>query len=206
MPYDYSTAPPPRDLDLIPVGTIATVQLRIRPGGAGEDNLLKRSAKGDCEMLDLEFVILDGPYTKRKIWEYWILAGTTPGHTEAAERNRGTLRCVLESARNIHPNDMSDEARKRRRADLKDFDNIICIVKTGIEKGKPKNDGSGENWPDKTIIAAVITPDKKGWHAVEQPPPFNGGGAGAAAQPGTTASPAAPATPAAGIQKPKWVD
>jgi hypothetical protein len=201
MPYDYSSAPPPRDLELIPAGTVASVQMRIRPGGAGEDGLLKRSKDGACEMLDVEFVIVDGPYTKRKFWSNLVLEGTTAGHAEAAEGNRGTLRRILESARNIHPNDMSDEARKRRTADLKDFDGVIAIVKIGIEKGKPKNDGSGENWPDKNIIATVITPDKKDWHPVEQPPPFNGGGAGAAASP---ASPAAPTTPAPGVEKPSW--
>jgi hypothetical protein len=198
MPYDYSSAPPPRDFDLIPAGTIASVQMHIRPGGAGEDNMLKRSAKGDCEMLDCEFVLVDGPYSRRKFWMNLILAGTTAGHAEAADISRGLLRNILESARNIRPNDMSDEARKRRTADLKDFNGIICIVKTGIEKGKPKNDGSGENWPDKNIIVAVITPDRKEWHPVEQPPPFDTGGAGGAAPPSSSAP------PAADVKKPDW--
>jgi hypothetical protein len=201
MPYDYSTVPPPRDLEVIPAGTIASVQMRIRPGGAGEDSLLKRSKDGSCEMLDVEFVVVDGPYAKRKFWANLVLEGTTAGHAEAAESSRGTLRRILESARNIKPNDMSDEARKRRTADLKDFDGVIAIVKIGIEKGKPKNDGSGENWPDKNVIAAVITPDKKDWHMIEQPPPFNGGGAGATAQPTAAASPAAPVP---GVAKPSW--
>jgi hypothetical protein len=60
------------------------------------------------------------------------------------------------------------------------------------------------------VIAAVITPDKKDWHPVEQPLPFNGGGAGAAAQPATPASSAAPAAPPAsttpGVTKPSWAD
>jgi hypothetical protein len=51
MPYDYTDAPPPRDIELIPHGTIATVVLHIRAGNVGEDGKLKRSAKGDCEML-----------------------------------------------------------------------------------------------------------------------------------------------------------
>jgi len=60
------------------------------------------------------------------------------------------------------------------------------IGRIGIEKGRPRNDSSGENWPDKNILAAVITPDKKEWHPVEQPPPFNGGGGGAQAAPAET--------------------
>jgi hypothetical protein len=37
MAYDYSDAPPPRDVELIPHNTLATVQMRIRPGNAGEN-------------------------------------------------------------------------------------------------------------------------------------------------------------------------
>jgi hypothetical protein len=198
MPYDYSNAPPPRDLELIPAGTVASVQMRIRPGGAGEDGMLKRSAKGDCEMLDCEFVLVDGPYSRRKFWTNFVLEGTTAGHAHAAEISRGILRGIIESARNIRPDDLSDQARARRTASLKDFDNIVFIARIGIEKGKPKNDGSGENYADKNVIAGIITPDKKEWHPVEQPPPFNGGNAG------TAASPPPSATPASGVAKPSW--
>jgi hypothetical protein len=45
------------------------------------------------------------------------------------------------------------------------------IARIGIEKGQAKNNGTGENYPDKNTIAQIITPDKKGWHAVEQAPP-----------------------------------
>ena len=54
-----------------------------------------------------------------------------------------------------------------------------CMVKIGIEKGGPKKDGSGD-WPDKNTIAAIITPDKREWHAVNQPPPSANGSGGAA--------------------------
>jgi hypothetical protein len=198
MPYDYSTAPPSRDFELIPAGTVATVLMRIRAGGAGEDGWLKRSKEGDYEMLDCEFVLVDGPYSRRKFWGNLVLEGTTAGHAQAAEISRGVLRSILESARNIRPDDLSDQARARRVASLKDFDNIPFIARIGIEKGKPKKDSPGENWPDKNILAGIITPDKKGWHPVEQPPPFNGGNAGAAA------SPPPSATPASGITKPSW--
>ena len=215
MSYDYSAAPPPRDLELIPAGTVASVQLRIRPGGVGEDKLLKRSKDGGCEMLDLEFVVVDGPYARRKFWSNSVLAGTTAGHAQAAEMSRGLLRNILESARGIRPDDLSEQARARRTVGLKDFDNIVFIAKIGIEKGKPKKDGSGENYPDKNVIAGVITPDKREWHPVDQPPPFNGGGngGGAAASPSSSISPAASvaaaspstaATPAPGIATPKW--
>ena len=91
--YDYSNAPLPM-FDLIPHGTVAAVTMQIRPGGCGEDAMLKRSAKGDCEMLDLQFVVVDGPYVKRKFWGNFVLAGTTDGHAKAVDVSRSTLRTI----------------------------------------------------------------------------------------------------------------
>ena len=192
MPYDYTDAPPPRDMELIPHGTIATLVLHIRPGGVGEDGMLKRSKAGDAEMLDIEFIVADGPHKDRKFWEYWILDGTKDGHAKSAEINRGTLKTILDSAFGLKPDDVSLQARAARTVSLKQFDSMSFVGKIGIEKGRPKNDGTGENWSDKNILAAVVTPDKKEWHPVTQPPPFNGG------------STAPPSTAAPPIERPGW--
>jgi hypothetical protein len=191
MPYDYTEAPPPRDFELIPHGTIATLNLHIRPGGAGEDGILKRSKDGGCEMLDCELTVVDGPHKGRKFWQNWVLAGTTDGHVQAADISRGTLKAIIDSALGIEPNDKSAQARASRTISLKQFESMRFIAKIGVEKGRARNDGSGENWPDKNILAGVITPDRKEWHRVEQPPespPFDGGSAAdqAAAAPPVT--------------------
>ena len=191
MAYDYSDAPPARDLELIPHGTTATLVLHVRPGGVGEDGMLKRTRAGDAEMLDCELVVADGPHAKRKFWERWILSGTTAGQAQAAEIARGVLKTILDSALGLKPDDMSPQARAARTVSLKQFEGMTFIGRIGIEKGRPKNDGSGENWPDKNILAGVITPDKRDWRPSEQPPPFNGGGGGAQAAPAETASPIA---------------
>ena len=70
----------------------------IRPGGAGEDGWLKRSADGGSEGLDCEFTVVDTEYAKRKIWQFMILNGTTDGHAKAAEISRALLRGIVESA------------------------------------------------------------------------------------------------------------
>src|SRR5262249_36990440 len=160
---------PPPQFELIPQDTIATVGTHIRAGGVGEDGLLKRSKNGDCEMLDLEFTVLDGACKGRKFWEYMILTGTTDGQAKAADSSRGVLKAILDSALGLKPNDVSAEARAARTVSLKQFEGMSFIAKIGIEKGKLKNDGSGENWADKNVLANVITPDKKEWHAVEPP-------------------------------------
>ena len=144
MPYDYSTAPAPRgDFEPIPAGTIATVSLHIKAGNAGEDGLLTRSQDGGCEMLVAEFTIIDGPYKGRKIWERMILVGSTPGHAQAADISRGTLKAILDATRGLKPDDMSDAARAARTVELKDFEGATFLAKIGIEKGGPiKNDGT----------------------------------------------------------------
>jgi hypothetical protein len=205
--YDYSDAPPPRENELIPAGTEVTLRMHIRPGNVGEDGMLKRSKDGTCEMLDIEYTVLDGQHAKRKLWENLVLEGTTAGQQDIAASNRGKLKQVIDSAFGLKQNDKSAEARAIRRKSLGEFEGVTFIAKIGIEKGglKDKNDPAGERWPDKNNIAAIVTPDRREWHPVEQPPPFNGGPNGSAASSAAASStPATPSVPAAPVQKPKW--
>jgi hypothetical protein len=191
--FDYTEAPQQRDIELIPAGTIATLQLAIHPGGAGEEGLLKRSKDGSCEMLECEFVVLDGQFAKRKLWERLVLVGTTDGHAKAVEISKSKLRAILESARGLKPDDMRPQARDARTAKLADFDGMRFIGKIGIEKGKDKGNGTG-SYNDRNILLTVITPDRKDWHSIEQVPQSPRSPAGASA---------APSSPAA-IAKPAW--
>jgi len=189
MPFDYSQAAEPRDFsELIPHNTIVTTQMRIRPGNAGPDGLYKRTAKGDAEGLDSEFVVLDGPYVKKKFWDFFLLAGTTDGQKEMVVTNRGRLKKILESARGIKKGDTSAENLAKYQAEDKEFDNIIFIARVGVRKGEPKNDGSGTSWSDKNYLLAAVGPEDKNWHPIEQPVPFNGGGAGAPSRPPVNSS------------------
>jgi len=200
MPYDYSDAPPQRDFDLIPPNTVATCCLHIQGGGAGEDGMLKRSRDGRCAMLSLEITLPDGEFAKRKLWENWIVEGVD--HAKAIEISHGRIKAVLDSALGLDPNDVSPQARAARTKSYKELEGLVFIGKIGIEKGAPKNDGSGENWHDKNILAAIITPGRKEWRPVTQPPPFKGDGP---ATPGPAApSSSAPATSTPPITRPRW--
>jgi hypothetical protein len=86
--------------------------------------------------------------------------------------------------------------RPRRTVELKQFEGMTFLAKIGQEKGGPRNDGSGGNYDDKNVLANVITPDKKEWHPVEQPPLFDGGG--------SVAGGATPPNAAPPIQRPEW--
>jgi hypothetical protein len=141
--------------------------MTVRPGGAGEDGMLKRSQDGGCEMLDCEFIVVDGKFVRRSLWERLVLAGTTDGHATAAEISRSKLRAILESARGVKPDDASEQARAARKANLADFNGMRFIAKIGIEKGKPRANGGGE-YRDRNVLLTVVTPDRKDWHAIEQ--------------------------------------
>src|SRR5215472_14776090 len=150
MLFDYTDAPPPQ-FELIPQDTIATVSTHIRPGGVGEDGMLKRNKAGDAEMLDLEFTVLDGTYKGRKFWHNLLLVGTSDGQKRMAAGNLGVLKAILDSALGLMPNDVSAEARAARTVGIKAFEGMSFIAKIGEEKGGPRKEGG--NYPDKNILA-----------------------------------------------------
>src|SRR6516225_6857262 len=108
--FDFNNAPAQRSFDVIPDGTIAVLHMHIRPGGAGEGGLLRRSKNGDSEGLDVEFTVVEGEYAKRKFWTLFTLTGTTDGHAKAGEISAAKLRAILESARGVSPDDITPAA------------------------------------------------------------------------------------------------
>ena len=108
-------------------------------------------------MLALEFVVLDGKFAKRKLWEYWIVEGTN--HATAIEISRSRIKAVLDSAFGLDPQDISPQARAARTKSYKELEGLTFIGKIGIEKGGPNKDRPGEFWSDKNIVGAIITKD-----------------------------------------------
>jgi hypothetical protein len=162
--------------------------------------MLKLSRDGHCAMLSLEITLLDDESAKRKLWENWVVEGAN--HAKAIEISHSRIKAVLDSALGLDPGDVTPQARAARTKSYKELEGLNFLGKIGIEKGAPKNDGSGENWPDKNILAAIITPDRREWHPVTQPPPFNGSGP---AMSGSAApSSSAPPTSMPPISRPGW--
>jgi hypothetical protein len=188
---DFNTAGEQRSFDVIPANTICTLQMTIRPGGHGDDGWLKRSADGGSEGIDCEFIVVDGQFAKRKLWQLFTLHGTTPGHTEAGEISRNTLRAIIESAKGIRPDDTSDAAQAARKlASLGELDQIRFVARLGV---RPPRDG----YPAKNTILEVITPERQAWVKPEQI-----GGAAKAANSGTVQPATTPAANA--IARPQW--
>ena len=156
--------------ELIPAGTIAKVNIAVRPGGEGEGGWLTQSKSSDVQMLK-------GELTKRKFWVNLAVSGgkvDEQGNSKAGNITRATLRAFLESARGVQPNDESDEAKRKRLVNgYGDFNGMEFWAKVGIEPAR------GE-YQAKNKLLAVVTPDKEGYGGA----PVQPAGNGAAVQPG----------------------
>jgi hypothetical protein len=191
---DFNDASPQRSFEVIPAGTVAELHLKVRPGKAGEDGWLRRSKDGNSEALDLECTVVRGPYAKRKFWCLLTVSGTTEGHEQAAELSRSRLRAILESARGIRPDDMSDAAKQARQVgSYAEFDGLCFIGRIGVEPAR-------DNYRAKNTLLAAVTPDQQDWHRVEQVVKHSD----VAAPAKTSAKPATPDQGATKIVKPPW--
>jgi hypothetical protein len=175
---DLNTANEQRTFNVIPPNTIVTLQMHINRGGVGPDGWLTRAADGASENLDCVFIVTDGEYAKRKIFQKLTLHGTTPGHAEAGEISKATLRAIIESARGIRPDDKSEAANTARKLkSYGDFDQLGFTARLGV---RPPRDG----YAARNTILEVITPERQSW----------------------TKSPAPATPPANTVARPEWAE
>lgn len=162
--FDFNDAD--RQFDLIPDNTIVPLVMHIKPGGQGDGGWLRSSQNSNAMMLECELTVLEGPFAKRKIFQYMVVSGgkvNEKNESIAGNITRSNLRAILESSRNINPDDMSPEAAQKRccPGGYAEFNGICFVAKIGIEKGQ-----NGYN--DKNKIKAVITPDMAGYAPIQQ--------------------------------------
>ena len=189
--FDLNTAGEQRG-DLIPANTIATLQMAIVPGNAGPGGWLKKSQDGNSEGLDLEFVVVDGKYAKKKFSERWTVEGTTSGHASAKEISRNKLRAIVESARGIRSDDHCETANAGRRltGGYADLDQIRFVARIGIRSAEGQ-------YQAKNRIDEIITPERQDWRKPEQD-------IAKTMMDGAAPAPAASSPPAGAITRPQW--
>jgi len=146
------------EFNLIPKGTQALVRMAIKPGGYDDGSrgwtggYATASDETGAVFLSCEFVLLTGPFAKRKIWSN-VGLHSNKGPTWA-QMGRSFIKAVLNSSRNIHPDDNSPEAQRARQIrSFGDLDGAEFAARISIEK-----DGQGEY---RNIIRLVIEPDHK---------------------------------------------
>lgn len=155
---DFNDADAQQGFDLLPHGTLAPVRMTIKPGGYDDpangwnEGYATESTQTGAVYLACEFVITSGPYAKRKLWSNVGLH--SPKGPAWGQMGRSFIRAVLNSARNVLPQDNSPQATAARRIQgLMELDGIEFVARIEIEK-----DGKGE---DRNAIKIAIEPDHK---------------------------------------------
>lgn len=108
---DYNSADDQNSFDLIPKGTLVKVRMTIKPGGHDDPaqgwtgGYATQNQTTGSVYLNCEFVVLDDPYARRKMWS--LIGLHSPKGPEWANMGRAFIKGILNSARGLHPQDNS---------------------------------------------------------------------------------------------------
>ncbi|NKF98118.1 hypothetical protein GO290_05243 [Ralstonia solanacearum] len=150
--------------------------------------------------LAAEFVVLEGPYAKRKLWS--MIGLHSPKGDEWANMGRAFVRAALNSARGVHPDDNTEPAQLSRR--IRDFGELHGMEFIGRVDTELDSRGDARN-----VIRQAVEPNHKDYAALMagNAPPANAANAGVGRAHAPAASaPARAAQPrqAAGFTRPAW--
>ena len=178
---DFNDAEQQQGFDLIPKGTTVKVRMTIKPGGHDDPaqgwtgGYATESFDTGSVYLACEFVVLEGAYARRKMWSNIGLHSST-GPTWG-QMGRSMIRGILNSARNVHPQDNSPQAASARRIQgFHELDGIEFLARVDVEK-----DAKGEA---RNVVKLAIEPDHKDYAALMgmvSKAPTGGGSTGAPA-------------------------
>ena len=202
---DFNDAGQQAGFDLIPKGTLLKVRMTIKPGGFDDASRgwmggwATESDQTGSVYLNAEFVVLDGPFIKRKLWS--TIGLHSAKGDEWANMGRAFIRAALNSARGIQPGDTGAQAQAARRIQhFGELDGLVFVGRVDVEK-----DSRGD---DKNVIKQAIEPDHKDYARLMA------GGAPSASSPSGSVSHSHAAAPiaqttyakpaASGITKPSW--
>jgi len=157
---DFNDAEQQQSFDLIPKGTVAPVRMTIKPGGHDDaaqgwtGGYATQSFETGSIFLACEFVILDGEYARRKMWSnVGLQSNKGPAW---GNMGRTFIRAVLNSSRNISPQDNSAQAAAARRIQgFHELDGIEFMARIDVEK-----DGRGEL---RNVVKIAVEPGEPGY-------------------------------------------
>lgn len=176
--FDFNSAAEQSSYDLIPKGTVVRVRMTIKPGGYDDPSqgwtggYATRSMTTGSVYLNCEFVVLDGPFARRKMWS--LIGLYSAKGAEWTNMGRTFIKAILNSARGINPNDSSPAAQNARRiSGFADLEGIEFVGKVDWDKD--------QNGQDKCVIKSAVTPEHKDYAAH-----MNGAPAGVASAPASS--------------------
>lgn len=194
--FDFNNASLQQSFDLIPKNTISRVRMTLRPGGYDDaaqgwtGGYATQSESTGSVYLSAEFVVLEGPFARRKLWANIGLY--SPKGSTWGDMGKSFIRAALNSARNVAPKDDSPGAMASRRiASFAELDGLEFVVK--IDQEKDQQGGF------KNTIHHVIEPGHAAYLA-----PTAGGVVAASTQVPPTAGAMTVASHAMPAARPAW--
>ena len=156
---NFNDADTQSSYDLIPAKTLAKVRMTLKPGGVDNPAMgwtggyATRNLDTGSAYLSAEFVILEGPFAKRKVWS--MIGLHSEKGPEWANMGRAFVRALLNSARGIQPQDQSPQAQQARCIQsFADLDGIEFVARIDIDKGQRGGD-------ERNVIRTAIEPNHK---------------------------------------------
>lgn len=152
---NFNSAETQNNFNLIPANTIAKARLVLKVGNDPNDHFITRSKNGDTAYLNCEWIILEGKYAKRKVFDKIGLEGSD----KWVNMGKARIRAILESAKGINPKDVSEIAVAARQiSSFGELNNLDVVIKIGVEY-----DRNG-HYQDKNRVLAIITPEHISYH------------------------------------------
>jgi len=155
---DFQGAEIQQEFDLIPKGTVAKVNMTIKPGGYNDPEqgwtggYATASSNTESVYLNCEFVILEGPFAKRKVWS--LIGLYSPKGPTWGNSGRSFIRAILNSARGFAEKDNSPQAIAARQIKaIEELNGIEFVAKIIVEKNQ-----KGE---ERNLIKIAVTKDHK---------------------------------------------
>ena len=169
--YDFNNIESPAK-ELIPAGTIAPVKLTMEAGGQAPEGLLTKTKSADMYYMHALLTIIEGPYVQQTLHHRFAVRGTHP-QDRWALRGLQDLRRVLESARNIHPTDPSEEAKaKRRIQSYREFDGLCFLIKIGVKPGNVSATAPTVRYAPENCISTILLPGMADYRPVSPWNPY----------------------------------
>ena len=160
------------EFSLIPKGTVVRAVMIVKQGDMeipefGTGAWFKKSQNTSAKWMEIEYTIIGGQYDRRKFWDRVFVDGDKIGPSgmpQAKEIGLRTLKSLVESARNIDPADMSQQAQQSRNiTGMMDLNGMEICAKIGIKKGN-------NNYADQNSLMAALAPNSKEYFASAQAP------------------------------------
>lgn len=153
---DFNNADDQNNFEVIRRGTIAKVHMTIKPGGYDDssqgwiDGWATTNSTTGSVYLSCEFVVLEGKYSRRKLWG--LIGLHSSKGPDWANMGRAFIKGILNSARGFCSDDNSPTAQDARRINsLSDLDGIEFLARIDVEKD--------QNGDDRNVIKVPITSD-----------------------------------------------